>query len=308
MADALSEILQHITVTSSVYFQRNFYKPWAMEIANTGFAQFHVITSGSCVVTCGEQTQACATGDILLFPRSMRHTLADEPAREAIDGPTVMASFASDTPMFSEGDTATRLICGHYAYRSNILHPLISDLPDFVHVKGDHVIGESSAISVLPLILNELSAQRPGHSLIVERFAEILLIQTLRLYYAQSPQKHGFFAGLADLRLARAISHIHRHFAAPLTLADLAEAAAMSRSSFSQHFKQIARISPIEYLAKWRMITAGHYLKSTSDSIAIVAENVGYDSAISFARAFAREYGVTPSFFRSAEPCERRDF
>jgi len=65
-------------------------------------------------------------------------------------------------------------------------------------------------------------------------------------------------------------------------------------------FKQTTRISPIEYLEKWRMINAGNYLKTTDDPVAIVAERVGYLSEISFVRAFKREYGVSPAVFRKA--------
>ncbi len=300
MSDALSDILQHLRLTSAVYFQREFHLPWAMKIENTGFAQFHVITRGACVVSCNGQSHDCFAGDILLFPSGASHVLADKSGRDAIDGPSVMASFAGDQPFFAEGGMATRLICGHYEYATQFAHPLIDDLPDLVHVKSGDGFGEAARISVLPLILNELAADKPGQSLIVERFAEVLLIQTLRQYYVQSPQEPGFYAGLSNRQLARAISHIHREFSSPLTLSDLADRAAMSRSSFAKHFKQTTKISPIEYLAKWRMISAGNYLTATNYSIAMVAENVGYDSAISFARAFSRQFGVTPSEFRKS--------
>jgi transcriptional regulator GlxA family with amidase domain len=151
---------------------------------------------------------------------------------------------------------------------------------------------------VLPLILSEMAGDKPGGTQIVERYAEILLIQTLRLHYARSPAKAGFFAGLENPRLARAVSRIHREFSTPLSLADLAETAAMSRSSFAHHFKQVTNISPIEYLARWRMIKAGEVLRGSDDPVAVVAEHVGYDSDISFSRAFKREYGITPARFR----------
>jgi AraC-like DNA-binding protein len=300
MTDVLSEVLQHIRLTSCVYFQRDFFKPWGMKIENTGFAQFHVITRGTCIVHCDGQSHECSTGDILLFPRGLSHVLADASQTPAVDGPVAMASFGSDDPMFAIGDTATRVICGHYEYQPHISHPLIDELPEFIHVKSLDIVGGSVSISILPHILNELSVEQPGQSLIVERFAEILLVQTLRAYSAKSPHQIGFYAGLSNERLARAITFIHREYANPLSLSDLAETAAMSRASFAQHFKSITRMSPIEYLAKWRMVIAGNFLKTTSDSVADIAENVGYGSEISFARAFKRAYGVTPSSYRKS--------
>jgi AraC-like DNA-binding protein len=300
MTDALSEIMRRIRLKSCVYFQRNFHAPWAMKIEGTGFAQFHVITRGGCVVVAGGKSHDCAAGDILFFPRGQAHVLADRPDRQALPGPQVMASFAGDAPCFAEGGAATRVICGHYEYRTPIDHPLLADLPDLVHIRTMDVLGADTGAAVLPLILQELAGEQPGQTLIVELYAEALLIQTLRLHYAQSQQNSGFYAGLADARLERAISRIHRDFALPIGLADLADSAAMSRSSFAQHFKQTVRLSPIDYLTRWRMLAAGDFLKSTDLPVARIAQDVGYESDIAFARAFRRAYGVTPSVYRRA--------
>ncbi len=301
MSDALSDVMQRIGLKSCVYFQRDFHTPWAMRIEGTGHAQFHVISRGNCVVTVDGQSHDCATGDVLLFPRGRAHVLADQCDREPVAGTEAMASFAGLDPYFAKGGSPTRVICGHYEYRADSHHPLIGDLPELVHVRTMDVLGETSNTAVLPLIMKELAGQGPGHSLIVERYAEVLLIHTLRMHYLGSKHVTGFYAGLADARLQRAISRIHRDFSSPIGLADLAESAAMSRSAFAQQFKQTVNLSPIEYLTKWRMLAAQNFLMATDLPIAQVAERVGYESDISFARAFKREYGVTPSSVRRLE-------
>ncbi|MEJ6713048.1 MAG: AraC family transcriptional regulator, partial [Rhodobacterales bacterium] len=126
----------------------------------------------------------------------------------------------------------------------------------------------------------------------------VLLVQTLRAYYQINPPSDGFFAGLSDARLERAISRIHQDYGQPIGLADLAQTAAMSRSSFAQTFKQKLSVSPVEYLAKWRMLVASDVLKTTNLPVADVAEQVGYLSDIAFVRAFKREFGQTPSALR----------
>ncbi len=298
MPDALSEVMQRIRLKSCVYFQRDFHSPWAMKIEGTGYAQFHVITRGSCVVITDGQSYECSTGDVLLFPHGLSHVLADHPDSKPLSGAEVMNSFDGESPCFAKGGSPTRVICGHFEYRTDIHHPLIDDLPELVHVKTMEILGENPNTTVLPLIMGELSKRRPGQSLIVERYAEILLIHTLRLHYAETKHPTGFYTALADERLERAISLIHSDFASPIGLADLAGSAAMSRSAFAQQFKHKVRISPIEYLSKWRMLVAEELLKTTELTVVRVAEKVGYESDISFARAFKREYGVTPSSFR----------
>ena len=166
-----------------------------MKIENTGYAQFHVITRGSCVVIADGESHQCSTGDVLFFPFGLAHVLADHPDRQPLAGPEVMASFEGDDPCFSEGGQTTRVICGHYEYRTDIHHPLLNDLPGMVHVKTMDILGDTSNTAVLPLIMNELSSRQPGQSLIVERYAEILLINTLRMHFSGSKRLTGFMPG-----------------------------------------------------------------------------------------------------------------
>ena len=298
MIDALSDIMQHVRLRSCVYFQRDFFGPWGMEIKDTGFAQFHVVTHGNCVVIVDGQAHDCTRGDVLFFPRGHEHILADKPNSKHLPGPQVMTSFLGEAPYFCDGSSPTRIICGHYEYRNDIQHPLLADLPEFIHVRTKTGLGDIPSISVLPLILEEYSKSRPGQTLIIERYAEILLIHTLRMHHQETKQPTGFYAGLADERLGRAISRIHKDYSSPIGLAELAQSAAMSRSAFALKFKTKMRISPIEYLIKWRMLVAEGILKTTELPIAQIARRVGYESDISFARAFKREYGMAPSSMR----------
>ena len=308
MNDALSDIFQLIKLKSCVYFQRDFHKPWAMRIEGTGYAQFHVITRGHCVVEVNQQVHRCSVGDVILFAHSSPHVLADEAERNALPGAEVMASFASSAPYFNDGDEFTRIICGHYEYRTAIPHPLIAELPDFIHIRSLDILPDARISTILPLLMGELASNEPGSSSIVERYAEILLIQILRSHARQKPHRPEFLNALCDNRLIRAINRIHRDYALPLGLDDLAREAALSRSAFAQRFKDTAGIAPIEYLAKWRMITASELLKTTDLPVAHVCEKVGYESDISFARAFKREYGVTPSQHRRQVQLERYRF
>lgn len=301
MTDVFSEIFDLIKLKSCVYFQRDFCGPWSMRIEGTGFAQFHVLTRGTCVLETEGAWRACSVGDILLFPHGLGHTLADRPCHDPIPGPQAMTSFAGDQPFFSTGNATTRLICGHYEYRMHHGHPLISDLPSVVHLKATDTLQGSEGGSVLPLLMNELSQSSPGATSVAERYAEILLIQSLRRFYRENHQSVGFMAGLADQRLQKAVNLMHRDVARPLTLYDLAREAGMSRSSFADLFREKTGMAPIEYLTKWRMLTAGGLLQTTDRPIVDVALSVGYESDISFARAFKRAFGVTPATWRRAE-------
>lgn len=298
MEDTLSEIFRRIRLTGCVYFQRDFHAPWAMHIEGTGFAQFHVVTRGDCVVQVAGRSHDLNMGDVLLFPHGYAHVLADQAGRAAVPGGEVMASFAGPKPYFETGGRATRLICGHYEYRDRIDHPAIEQLPEFILVRSFEFSSTDTIRTVITLLMQELADGAPGSNSVAERLAEVLLVQIIRAHFSQSAVPSGFFAGLTDHRLARAIQRIHAEATTDLKLDDLAQVAGMSRSSFAQTFKTVIGLSPIEYLSKWRMLLASDMLEGANRSIADVATSIGYESEISFSRAFKREFLVTPAVYR----------
>lgn len=300
MDDVLSAVLRQIRLKSCVYFLRDFRAPWAMRIAGCGFAQFHVAVRGGGIVEAGGATQRFESGDLLLFPRGLPHVLADQPGREAVDGQALLASLNGSAPLFAEGGAATRLLCGHFEYDAGSRHPLIEDLPETLHIESLEQGASSLLDSVLPALIREIQTSRPGAETVVERLAEVLLIQALRAHFAGQPDARGFLAGAADPQVARAIRVIHSDWARRLTLDDLATAAGMSRSAFALHFKAVMAASPIAYLTKWRMLQARDLLRGSDRSVAQIALAVGYESEVAFSRAFKRSVALSPAAFRRA--------
>jgi len=52
------------------------------------------------------------------------------------------------------------------------------------------------------------------------------------------------------------------------------------------------------YLARWRLHLGARMLCSSSQSVARIAGEVGYESEPAFNRAFKREFGAPPARFR----------
>lgn len=296
--DILSDILRLIRLKGCVYFVRDFWSPWAMQMEGGALAQFHVVLRGQCVVETGGRKLAGAPGDVFLFPRGESHILADDENRTAVRGPDFMQLLMTDHPMFVEGNEQTQVICGHYEYRSNTGHPLIEEFPAVIHIKSFDSFSPEAINSVLPALIRELKNDQPGASVVVEKLAEVLLVQVLRAYYEQTPAKQGFLAGMFDERLARALRLIHSDYPNGLSLDDLAAAAGMSRSAFALHFKSAIGVAPVAYLANWRMCQANEILRLEDATLAQVAPRVGYNSEISFSRAFKRQFGKNPSAVR----------
>jgi AraC-like DNA-binding protein len=50
---------------------------------------------------------------------------------------------------------------------------------------------------------------------------------------------------------------------------------------------------------KWRIQLAASQLRSGVDSVAVIANRVGYDSEAAFSRAFKKAVGAPPSHWRA---------
>jgi AraC-like DNA-binding protein len=86
--------------------------------------------------------------------------------------------------------------------------------------------------------------------------------------------------------------------AEPWTVGKLARQVALSRSTFAERFSRLAGDTPMEYLARWRMHLAAQHLLNGKDSVAAIAEKVGYESEAAFAKTFKRRIGKTPGSYR----------
>jgi AraC-like DNA-binding protein len=96
-------------------------------------------------------------------------------------------------------------------------------------------------------------------------------------------------------RIARAISQLRSGYRMPLRIAELARTAAMSASSFHQHFKAVTGTSPLQYQKDLRLTEAHALLMAMNHNVSEVAFAVGYESPNQFSRDYSRKFGVAPS-------------
>jgi AraC-like DNA-binding protein len=88
---------------------------------------------------------------------------------------------------------------------------------------------------------------------------------------------------------------MHGQLARSWTVAQLARAAALSRSAFFDRFMRTVGLRPMEYLLAWRMAIAKDLLRRQDLGIEEVAERIGYGTASTFSTAFRRHVGQPPS-------------
>lgn len=95
-------------------------------------------------------------------------------------------------------------------------------------------------------------------------------------------------------RIAAVIQSIKVDFAKPMRVADLAEQASMSPSSFHHHFKQVTSMSPLQYQKQIRLLEARRLMLAEDYNAMTAADQVGYESPSQFSREYARLFGAPP--------------
>jgi len=95
-------------------------------------------------------------------------------------------------------------------------------------------------------------------------------------------------------RISKAILRIRASFRKPLIVADLAQLAGMSQSSFHEHFKSVTGTTPLQYQKDMRMIEARSLLARGARSVSVAGFEVGYESPTHFSRDYSRKFGCSP--------------
>jgi AraC-like DNA-binding protein len=110
----------------------------------------------------------------------------------------------------------------------------------------------------------------------------------------------GWLRALGDPRIAPALRLMHGDPARAWHLDELAQACAMSRTTFAFHFRTIVGVAPLTYLTEWRMRLAERALREENSPIAVIGQALGYSSESAFSTAFRRVTGNSPKAYRIA--------
>jgi AraC-like DNA-binding protein len=200
------------------------------------------------------------------------------------------------------------LIGGHIDFNRVGTELLVAALPPVVHVRGtgtgaSEATGGTTAAQLRGLIerlYDEMVEDRIGAGFAITQHSQLLVLAVLRAYISRADElSAGWLRVLADERLRPAVRLMHAEPGKPWRLDELARAAAMSRTSFAERFRDVAGVPPLSYLNRWRMLLAQRALRDGDIRVGPLAVELGYTSESAFSNAFKREVGVSPLRYRS---------
>lgn len=94
-------------------------------------------------------------------------------------------------------------------------------------------------------------------------------------------------------KMKTVLKYVENHYTEKLTIDDMAELTYYSKSHFMKFFKAHMGIGFTEYLNDYRLTMAARLLKSSDDSILMIADASGFDNLSYFNRIFKRKYGIS---------------
>jgi AraC-like DNA-binding protein len=300
-SDPLSDILDLLGARCMLSGALSADGRWVRHFPRPNVIKVMAMVEGSCWLTMEDIAAPLRLepGDVVLV--NGRHAMtmsSDLRAAKDVDNTATLTV----TPHLRQIGTHrdTYILGGHVALDPNRQGLLLDVLPPVIHISG-----ASEEAGVLRWLLNQLArewdAQRPGAATAAGQLAQLIFVQALRAHLeTEGLLAGGWLKALADERIAPALGLIHADPAKAWTLAELAKAVGMSRTSFALRFKAVVGVAPLAYLTQWRMHLAERDLRQSDVPVSSLAFRLGYTSESAFSNAFKRVTGVAPRRYRSA--------
>lgn len=304
--DPLSDILNLMQLTGTLYFRTSFSAPWGVAVPSfENVARFHYVHRGRCYARIDGLPDAVLLqqGDLIIVTRGAGHCLSDPSDAEiaTLDRVLEDSGFAGrGTLVFGAAGPGheTQLVCGHFAFDAGSQHVLLDSLPPYIRLTDYGGSAPDWLDDTLKLIGGEAGQDRLGADLIAHKLSEIVFAQAIRKYLESQDGDLPGLAGFTDRHLARALAALHANPARNWTVADLAREAGLSRTAFSDRFTKLVTLTPLGYLTQWRMQIARRLLLDSALPIAEIAARSGYGSEAAFSRVFKRAFDMPPAGYR----------
>ena len=258
-----------------------FYVHWHQEF------EFLVLTEGKVLFMIEDRKYVMNPGDIVFINSNYLHM-----AKNICGG--VCSFYAIDFSYHVLNEDI------HSIFSKKFIRPILNDkyvFPEFMPVSEDE---DKCWQKDIRNYLHEIG-ECPEHEL--EPFelmirSRILAIWDILDKNCVRAQKDNDIESRYSERLEPVISYIKENYAYEITLGELAAILPMSEGQFSRVFKQTMKLSPIQYLMRYRILQSCRLLQDTEKKIGEIANLSGFNNISYFNRVFLNTIGCTPKEYR----------
>ena len=266
-----------------------FYVHWHQEF------EFLVLTEGKVLFTIEDRKYVMNPGDIVFINSNYLHM-----AKNICGG--VCSFYAIDFSYHVLNEDI------HSIFSKKFIRPILNDkyvFPEFMPVSEDE---DKCWQKDIRNYLHEIG-ECPEHEL--EPFelmirSRILAIWDILDKNCVRAQKDNDIESRYSERLEPVISYIKENYAYEITLGELAAILPMSEGQFSRVFKQTMKLSPIQYLMRYRILQSCKLLQDTEKKIGEIANLSGFNNISYFNRVFLNTIGCTPAVIKFNSELRKR--
>lgn len=258
-----------------------FYVHWHQEF------EFLVLTEGKVLFTIEDRKYVMNPGDIVFINSNYLHM-----AKNICGG--VCSFYAIDFSYHVLNEDI------HSIFSKKFIRPILNDkyvFPEFMPVSEDEdKCWQKDIRNYLHEIGECLEHELEPFELMIR--SRILAIWDILDKNCVRAQKDNDIESRYSERLEPVISYIKENYAYEITLGELAAILPMSEGQFSRVFKQTMKLSPIQYLMRYRILQSCKLLQDTEKKIGEIANLSGFNNISYFNRVFLNTIGCTPKEYR----------
>ncbi|MBL0088956.1 MAG: helix-turn-helix domain-containing protein [Ideonella sp.] len=175
-------------------------------------------------------------------------------------------------------------------------YPAVRLKPGVLYVDAGQVITSAGTAAGLDCGLHLL--RRYFGANVANRVARRLVVAPHRQGGQAQFIEHPLPDTQGDARIAALLDRVRASLADNHDLDHMADGAAMSRRSFTRHFRKVTGTTPKQWLLSERLALAQRLLEATAEPVERIAQRVGFASATVLRHHMRRAFGLTPVAWR----------
>jgi AraC-like DNA-binding protein len=298
--DQLAALLDGPRARGAFLLRAHLDPPWSMRVQDEAPLTLVAVVKGEAWI--GESTRL-RPGEVAVVRGPQPYVVADRPDTPpqvvihpgqhctTLDGQSVYESMLRGVRTWGNSGTggATAMLVGTYHLEGEVSRRLLDALPQLIVLPGGPLIG---------LLGEEVVRDEPGQETVLDRLLDLLLISTLRTWFAEH-ETPAWYRAMGDPVVGRAMRMLHDNPARAWTVAALAAEVGVSRASLARRFTDLVGEPPMSYLTDWRLALAADLLREPGATVGSVARKVGYGSPFALSAAFKRVRGVSPQEYKA---------
>lgn len=173
--------------------------------------------------------------------------------------------------------------------------PLLSSTLEY-YIFQDDTAWQSHALDLIKNIIILQDTDRNRELAVSIQLQKLWLLLLENLTIISSDNKAAI---ISRTRLQLMMQYIHTHYSENISLKDIANSAAVGKSTALHLFQDSIKITPVNYLISYRLKQAAQLLSDTEKKITVISSETGFNNVDHFCRSFKKMYGITPTDYRN---------